>query len=252
MKYLINNFRKLKFWLKDNKTLRFNINKTLWETGSPFVKLEPRPLEDIFNSNISEDSLTLKNILQRQRGMSLEIEELLTILIIVRQIKPQKILEIGTYDGNTTLNIAANTFPEAVITTIDLPPEGLENISHSGKKEPETFKKRQYLETKEESKVIQIYGDSAELDFSKLGGPFDLVFIDGDHSQFYAYSDTVKSLSVLNPGGVIIWHDYEMQSVSSVIDRASAKEEIYWIKGTRLAVGFFDNPKQSTSSFAVT
>ena len=87
-------------------------------------------------------------------------------------------------------------------------------------------KKRQYLETKEESKVIQIYGDSAELDFSKLGGPFDLVFIDGDHSQFYAYSDTVKSLSVLNPGGVIIWHDYEMQSVSSVIDRASAMPPI--------------------------
>ena len=250
MKYLINNFKKLKYWLRNHEDLRFSMNKLLWDSGSPFVKLNPTPLENIIKLDQNKESIILKNLTKRKRGMSLEVDELLYILLVVKEVNPRRVLEIGTYDGNTTLNIAANISSDSKVVTIDLPPEGLEEESFTGKKNPEKFHMRQYLDTEEADKVNQIYGDSAELDFSQLGGPFDLIFIDGDHSRFYALNDTRKSLSVLNPGGVILWHDYEMQSVSSVLDSSlDTEKNISWIKGSRLAIGFFDNPKKSINNF---
>ena len=48
----------------------------------------------------------------------------------------------------------------------------------------------QFKNTPYESKIRQIFADSAALDFSKLGGPFDLAFIDGCHFREYVRKDT--------------------------------------------------------------
>jgi hypothetical protein len=41
-----------------------------------------------------------------------------------------------------------------------------------------------------------------------LPGPFGLAFIDGDHSQEAVEVDIAKALSVLEPGGLLAFHDY--------------------------------------------
>jgi predicted O-methyltransferase YrrM len=89
-----------------------------------------------------------------------------------------------------------------------------------------------------------------KLDWNALNRPFDLAFIDGDHTSPYVLSDTRNTLSVLNPGGIVIWHDYDSSSVASVLDRAAEQgEPIYWIQGTRLAAARFDDPRESMQNF---
>ena len=79
-----------------------------------------------------------------------------------------------------------------------------------------------------------------------------MAFIDGDHSSEYALNDTRKALSVLRPGGTILWHDYEMETVSRVIDGAAILgEDINWIKGTRIAIGMFDDPLSCRDKFVL-
>ena len=87
--------------------------------------------------------------------------------------------------------------------------------------------------------IRQILGDFAKLDFPALGKGFDLAFIDGCHAYNYVKSDTQKVLSVMRPGGVVLWHDYAMmESVSRAVDEfQGAFASLYALEGTRIAVG---------------
>lgn len=40
------------------------------------------------------------------------------------------------------------------------------------------------------------------------GGPFDLAFIDGDHDRERVAADIARTLEMLSPGGLIVFHDY--------------------------------------------
>jgi len=59
------------------------------------------------------------------------------------------------------------------------------------------------------NRVCQIYCDSREWDTSNYpAGFFDSVLIDGGHQPEVVMSDTRRSLHVLRPGGLIMWHDF--------------------------------------------
>ena len=55
-----------------------------------------------------------------------------------------------------------------------------------------------------ESRITQLYGDSATYDFSRHVGTVDLVFVDGSHSYEYVVSDSRLSLSLLRGGKGVI------------------------------------------------
>lgn len=58
-------------------------------------------------------------------------------------------------------------------------------------------------------RVCQILCDSRNWDISSYPAHFfDSVFIDGGHQTDVVMSDTRKALSVLRPGGMVIWHDF--------------------------------------------
>ena len=58
-------------------------------------------------------------------------------------------------------------------------------------------------------RVCQIFCDSRKWDNSAFPANFfDSAFIDGGHQTDVVISDTRKALSVLRPGGMIIWHDF--------------------------------------------
>jgi len=58
-------------------------------------------------------------------------------------------------------------------------------------------------------RVCQIFCDSRDWDVSVYPSNFfDSVFVDGGHQTDVIISDTRKALSVLRPGGMIIWHDF--------------------------------------------
>jgi predicted O-methyltransferase YrrM len=251
IEYIINNILKLRYWLRSTKEVRHYMNRALWESGYPWTKLSPTPLKNIFPGiDYSKDTIIIQNPFTRRRGTSVELDELMAILAIVRHTNANKIIEIGTFDGNTALNLALNVRDSGSIVTVDLPPEGFSGLNQSGIRQPDNFERRQYVGHQVEKRITQIYGDSAKIDWSSIGGPFDLAFIDGDHTSPYVLSDTRNILSILNPGGIVIWHDYEYRSVATILDRAVEQgDAIYWILGTRLAVARFNDPSVSAKNF---
>ncbi len=141
--------------------------------------------------------------------------ELLVISSLVSFYQPKNLLEIGTFNGNTTLQMALNAPEDAIIHTLDLPP--LEVTT----KEPvlqsdlpfileKDKKQRKYLKSQVSHKILQYLGDSTSYDFKLFAkkAPLDFIFIDGGHSYECVKSDSQKSLEILNEGGIILWHDF--------------------------------------------
>jgi predicted O-methyltransferase YrrM len=190
-------------------------------------------------------SIEILEAYNRALGTTLDIEEAASLFAIVKFSGAKKILEIGTFDGSTALNLAANTSPDAKIVTVDLPPNWSEGLSLSTPKDYQNITDRitvgrRFLKTPYKKKIEQVFGDSATLDWSKLPVPFDVIFIDGCHYHDYVVKDTQNALKYARAdGGLIIWHDYGyFKDVSDVVDEISTKIKVRVVAGTRLAVGF--------------
>ena len=139
--------------------------------------------------------------------------ELMIIAAFVRQRQPGVCFEIGTFDGRTTENMAANQSADGKCYTLDLPPEGADKAAlplASGDKtyiDKPVSGARISAQTKS-GKIIQLYGDSGTFDFSPYHGQVDLMFVDGAHSYEYVRSDTEAAWKMVTPGGLVLWHDY--------------------------------------------
>jgi predicted O-methyltransferase YrrM len=219
------------------------VSQTYWFTGTL-----PRVSLTAILPRIDEVEVALPRAFDRKRGTSITAEEACHLGAIVGHLKVRTALEIGTYDGNTALVMAANVGGDGVVTTVDLPPEFTATQQHSLaytdvelNLTPRHELARQYQMHPLAPRIKQVYGDSATLDWGALGGPFDLVFIDGCHSAPYVRSDTYNAMKHLKPAGVIVWHDYGMiPEVSRVVDEFAAETtgvKVYALEGTRLAIG---------------
>ncbi len=94
--------------------------------------------------------------------------------MLVRMLRPRRILEIGTFTGYSALSMAAGLGEDATIDTVEVDDE-LEELAQS------------FFDRSPYAKKIRLHIGSA-LDIApKLGGPFDLVFIDGDKREYPAY-----------------------------------------------------------------
>ena len=219
------------------------VTQTYWFTGT----LPRVPLSKIF-PGVEETEVVLPRAFDRKSGTSISAEEACQLGVIAKHIKARKVLEIGTYDGNTALALAANIGAEGAVVTVDLPPEftveDQDSLAYSDGEfnlTPRNQLGRQYKGHNLAARIKQVYGDSGKLNWGSLGGPFNLVFIDGCHTEAYVRSDSENAMKHLAPGGVILWHDYGMiPEVSTVVDRLARETttmKVYALEGTRLAVG---------------
>lgn len=193
---------------------------------------------------IEATEVSVMRAFDRGSEASLSASEITTLGAITRHRQPRRILEIGTFEGNTTLNLAANSPPDALVTTVDLPPDwngelamGVPN--HMVNVTARSAVGRQFAGTEHAPKINQVFADSATLDWGELPGPFDLIFIDGCHFYEYVRADTESALASVARDGIILWHDYGIiEDVSRAVDEAGKRIDIKAIRGTRLAIGF--------------
>jgi len=209
----------------------------LWNLGKA-----PRvALERLF-PGVDDVDLTLIGPFKRTVETLLDLTEVAAVAAIMKSVKARRIVEVGTCDGNTTVNIAANSPDDAVITTIELPHDwdGKYKMHVSAEDVNVTDRDKiggRFLRSPYRNKIKQIFADSAALDWSKLGGPFDAIFIDGCHSYSYVKSDTDNALANLAPHGLIVLHDYGyMADLTKAVDEYAQSLNVSEIQGTRLAV----------------
>jgi predicted O-methyltransferase YrrM len=109
--------------------------------------------------------------------------------MFVRMIRPQQVLEIGTYSGYSALCLAEGLTDGSMLHTFEI------------NDEQEDFT-RPWLENSPYADKIKFYiGDALEL-LPQMDIIFDLAFIDGDKRKYVEYYEQV--LSMLSPGGYII------------------------------------------------
>lgn len=169
---------------------------------------------------------------------NLSCYELIVLASLIQELKPKRLLEIGTFNGLTTLHMAINAPEEAIIDTLDL----LQIDPKTPYLDPEDIK---YIESKEKSKkkyihnpqkIKEHYGNSLYYPFVSFDNP-DFIFIDGSHSYPMVKNDTEKSLNILKKGGVILWHDYtpDCPGVFTYLNELKMHYPIFRIKKTSLA-----------------
>ena len=91
-----------------------------------FKKIPTMPLKEIINFEKTKINVELMNLTFREGNVS--PIELFYISMLIRYFNPEKIFEIGTFDGNTTLQMAINSGNKAKIFTLDIKPEEINTL----------------------------------------------------------------------------------------------------------------------------
>lgn len=111
------------------------------------------------------------------------------LVMLTRMIRPQRILELGTFSGYSALCLAEGMPEGAVLHTIEV------------NDEQEDFT-RPWLEESPWADRIHLHiGDAMDI-VPTLGGKFDLIYIDADKRHYADYYQLV--LPHLNSGGFIV------------------------------------------------
>jgi hypothetical protein len=161
----------------------------------------------------------------------------LAVLALAAHATPSgsEIIEIGTFDGRTALNLAINAPPGVSIATLDLPPDqpsalAIEESERRYVDKPAPGARlrncggpwRPYADW-----VVQLRGDSATFDWSPHHGRAGLVFVDGSHAYDYARKDSETAMRLVNPGGIVLWHDYGIWSgVTQALEELEAAHRL--------------------------
>jgi predicted O-methyltransferase YrrM len=176
---------------------------------------------------------------------ALYTQDIVSLCMLCRIIRPKVVFEIGTLDGYSAHHFALNTTEGARIFTLDLPrgedaqpglpTTAIDELHIRSRTESATY---HFAGSAAAKKITALSGDSATFDFSPYHRAVDLFFIDGAHSYEYTRSDTRNALKCCRPGGVIAWHDYgkaSLPGVSRYIDELAKQRAIYAIPGGSLA-----------------
>lgn len=202
-----------------------------WSSG----KLPRVSLGDIFPGIEECSDVSVRKPESRTMNVSLDLQELLHVLCVAKHTRARRILEIGTFDGFTALNLAAALDGNGDVYTVDLPREAdaraqVPNASDFG------IVGAKFHGEKEAARIRQLWADSTRVDWREFGPPFDLILVDGCHDYAYVKSDSLNAIQHVEPGGTVLWHDYgHYRGVSTAIDELARDHEIVAIRGTRLA-----------------
>jgi caffeoyl-CoA O-methyltransferase len=109
--------------------------------------------------------------------------------LLSRMIRPETILEIGTFTGYSAICLSKGLRPGGKLITIEINDE-LTNFAQS-----------YFRRAGVDDKITQLTG-SAQKIIPGLDLMFDLVFIDGDKREYAEYYDLI--INKVNPGGFIL------------------------------------------------
>lgn len=185
-----------------------------------YYKFIPNTLMELNNIEILKDAFEWKNaptLEDPDYGSNLDndarrIIDAKVLGTIICNLKPKRVLEIGTYTGHGTALISKNA-PKGHIFTINILPEEI-ILGQGGDIVTAAIEKEKIGEYYREQKlknITQIYANTAT--WEPNIGKIDVAFIDGCHDTEFVYNDTKKVLKIVGSGSFIIWHDFNMDLI---------------------------------------
>jgi predicted O-methyltransferase YrrM len=160
-------------------------------------------------------------------GEDTPLNDLLFLLSVAKGRDARRILEVGTYRGRSTFAFHLNC-PEAKIVSYDI------QVMPSS-----------YRTELEKSLNVELRHQSfrASADPLRNEPPFDFVFIDGAHDVDSVCEDSRLAFEVVDPGGIIIWHDYRHNGyftnelrVPEALERVREGRQLFHVRGTTCAI----------------
>ena len=133
--------------------------------------------------------------------------EILALLKLLEHTPPRTVLEIGTYRGGTFFLFSRVAAPDALLISLDLPPDG------SGLGYPPWRASLFRSFAREQQKIELVLANSHEegtvKQIEKLLGnrPLDFLFIDADHTYEGVKHDYELYAPLVRRGGLIGFHD---------------------------------------------
>lgn len=210
--------------LRERSRARRGVRRDRHATALPQVAwtavLRPRPIRLVETS---------------KRDGNVNLAELAILAQAAAAIPPDRIVvEIGTFDGRTTLNLAVNA-GAARVFTLDLPPDERTAFALAPGE-------RQYVDKPQPGarfrdcgapwraaarRITQLLGDSVTFDWTPYERRAGLAFVDGSHAYEYVRKDTETALRLVAKGGIVLWHDYgRWDGVSRALEELEAERRL--------------------------
>lgn len=111
--------------------------------------------------------------------------------MLVRMMRPHRILEIGTFTGYSALCMAAGLDDDGIIDTCEIDDELEEMI-------------RSFLDRSQHGRKIRLHIGSALEIAPALGERYDMVFMDGDKREYTAYYNMLMNNGLVGSGSFIL------------------------------------------------
>lgn len=230
---LLNLYRNVRYGRTHHESLAGDQSESKAAIKDVQFDLPSRALNALFPGIESIAVTVLTSELYRPRDMVLPLVDILTLAAVTKHFQPQRVFEIGTYSGSSTLAVAMNAPRQTEVFTLDLDESEIVGSCYRG--------------TPWAGNVRQIFGDSRTFDYGPFEGNIDLVLVDANHEYDFVKSDSEKAFRMVRRGGVIIWDDYlwlechsECAGVTVCLNELQQRYPVFQIAGTRLAV-YIDN-----------
>lgn len=178
--------------------------------------------------------------------------ETVIICMLMKNINPKKVLEFGTFNGRTTVNIAANIPPDGSVITVDLPKENMKNTRFAleGVNPDDQHDELGYVgkttklyqrHDRYRSKIVQFWMDTAEFPIKKYPEYFDFIFVDASHTYENCLNDSKNAMYCIKDDGFILWHDYNgwpgvTQALNEIYNESQEYYSFTHIKGTSMVL----------------
>jgi len=131
------------------------------------------------------------------------------VYYLVRALRPRTVLEIGTHIGASTAHIACalRGTPGADVISVDIADVN-DVASRPWQRFGATMSPRELVTRLGMGDAVHFVTDRSIVYLARARARFDFIFLDGDHSASTVYQELPDALRLLNPGGVILMHDY--------------------------------------------
>lgn len=153
-------------------------------------------------------------------------EDLMAVWPLVRDLRPQRVLEVGVKRGGWCYTMAPTFAEGAHIVMLDIEPKGVIHKAIS-------------MLRAEAYTVDLVIGDSGDAQTVERvrqsmcgGGPIDLVHLDGDHTTEATLRDWGGYAPMVRDGGIVLFHDaYSLcEGVSAALGELMHTREPYGVK----------------------